>query len=158
MKHASPTVAALALIACVSVPARAAVPLLPEATIAALAAELDGNRAKRDVEVFSLQHRMRGENLRAALVTRGGEGCRVVTETERLNVPAFTIDAVDPTGAGDAFVAGVAWGMAQRWPWPETARFANAVGALACCSLGAQAALPTMAEVETFLAAQPALA
>ena len=103
----------------------------------------------------AIQHRMRGENLRAALVTRAGEGCRVVTETKSLNIPAFSVDVVDPTGAGDAFVAGVAWGMAQRWPWPEVGRFANAVGALACCSLGAQASLPTLQEVETLLASNP---
>ena len=99
----------------------------------------------------ALQHRMRGENLRATLVTRAGEGCRVVTETKSLNIPAFSVDVVDPTGAGDAFVAGVAWGMAQRWPWPQVGRFANAVGALACCSLGAQASLPTLQEVVTLL-------
>jgi ribokinase len=104
----------------------------------------------------AIQHRMRGENLRAALITRAGEGCRVVTETKSLNIPAFSVAVVDPTGAGDAFVAGVAWGMAQRWEWPEIGRFANAVGALACCSLGAQAALPTLQEVETLLASKPA--
>ena len=106
--------------------------------------------------VKALQHRMRGATLRAALITRGAEGCRVVTETESVNVPAFSVDVVDPTGAGDAFVAGVAWGMAQRWPWPDVGRFANAVGALACCSLGAQASLPTLDEVEKLLAAGPA--
>src|SRR5215216_2836832 len=99
----------------------------------------------------ALQYRMRGENLRAALITRAGEGCRVVTETKSLNIPAFSVDVVDPTGAGDAFVAGVAWGMEQRWPWPQVGRFANAVGALACCSLGAQASLPTLQEVVTLL-------
>jgi sugar/nucleoside kinase (ribokinase family) len=104
----------------------------------------------------AIQHRMRGENLRAALVTRAGEGCRVVTETKSLNIPAFSVDVVDPPGAGDAFLAGVAWGMAQRWPWPEVGRFANAVGALACCSLGAQASLPSLQEVETLLASRPA--
>jgi sugar/nucleoside kinase (ribokinase family) len=104
----------------------------------------------------ALQHRMRGENLRAALITRGGEGCRVVTETQSLNISAFNVEVVDPTGAGDAFVAGVAWGMAQRWPWPEVGRFANAVGALACCSLGAQASLPSLQEVETLLASSAA--
>ena len=82
------------------------------------------------------------------------EGCRVVTETKSLNVPAFSVEVVDPTGAGDAFVAGVAWGMAQRWPWPEVGRFANAVGALACCSLGAQASLPSLEEVETLAGVQ----
>jgi sugar/nucleoside kinase (ribokinase family) len=103
----------------------------------------------------AIQHRMRGENLRAALITRAGEGCRVVTEAKSLNIPAFSVDVIDPTGAGDAFVAGVAWGMAQRWPWPQVGRFANAVGALACCSLGAQASLPTLQEVETLLASNP---
>ena len=105
--------------------------------------------------VKALQNRMRGATLRAALITRGPEGCRVVTETESVNIPAFAVDVIDPTGAGDAFVAGVAWGMAQRWPWPDVGRFANAVGALACCSLGAQASLPTLAEVEKLLATGP---
>lgn len=105
--------------------------------------------------VTAVQHRMRGENLRAALVTRGAEGCQVVTETERLRVPAFGVSVIDPTGAGDAFVAGVAWGMARRWPWEEVGRFANAVGALACCSLGAQTSLPSLAEVEALMAANP---
>jgi sugar/nucleoside kinase (ribokinase family) len=104
----------------------------------------------------AIQHRMRGENLRAALITRAGEGCRVVTEAKSLNIPAFSVDVIDPTGAGDAFVAGVAWGMAQRWPWPQVGRFANAVGALACCSLGAQASLPTLQEVEALLVSSPA--
>jgi ribokinase len=106
--------------------------------------------------VTALQHRMRGETLRAALVTRGEEGCLVVTEQERSRVPAFGVNVLDPTGAGDAFVAGVAWGMAQHWPWLAIGKFANALGALACCSLGAQTALPTLAEVEALLAANPA--
>jgi ribokinase len=105
--------------------------------------------------IAALQHRMRGQNLRAALITRGAEGSRVVTETDRWSIPAFDVDVTDPTGAGDAFVAGVAWGLAQRWPWPEVGRFANAVGALACCALGSQASLPTLAEVEALLTAQP---
>lgn len=105
--------------------------------------------------ITALQHRMRGETLRAALITRGEEGCLVVTEEERSRVPAFGVNVLDPTGAGDAFVAGVAWGMAQHWPWLEVGKFANALGALACCSLGAQAALPTLSEVEALLAANP---
>ncbi len=106
----------------------------------------------------ALQHRMRGATLRAAFVTRGREGCRVVTESESVNIPAFTVDVVDPTGAGDAFAGGVAWGMAQRWSWPEIGRFANAVGALACCALGSQASLPSLADVESLLAVSPPIA
>jgi sugar/nucleoside kinase (ribokinase family) len=105
--------------------------------------------------VAALQSRMKGQNLRAAFVTRGAEGCRVVTETNRWNLPAFRLDVIDPTGAGDAFAAGVAWGMAQRWSWPEIGRFANAVGGLACCALGAQTSLPSVENVEALLANQP---
>lgn len=103
----------------------------------------------------ALQHRMRGETLRAALITLGAQGCHIVTEDERKRVPAYQVDVVDPTGAGDAFVAGVAWGMAQRWDWEETARFANAVGALSCCSLGAQTSLPSLEDVRTLMRDAP---
>lgn len=100
----------------------------------------------------ALRYRMPGTTLRAAVVTRGAAGCRIVTAEEGWQVPAFAVDVVDPTGAGDAFVAGVAYGMALRWGWPEVARFANAIGALAVRALGAQSSLPTMGEVRTVLA------
>jgi sugar/nucleoside kinase (ribokinase family) len=45
--------------------------------------------------------------------------------------------------------------MARRWPWEEIGRFANAVGGLACCSLGAQTSLPSLDEVEALMAANP---
>ncbi len=99
----------------------------------------------------ALQARIVGANLRAAVVTSGSRGCTVVTEAERWVVPAFPVGVVDPTGAGDAFLAGIAWGMARFWPWPKTARFASAMGALATRALGAQASLPTLSEVEAFL-------
>ena len=103
----------------------------------------------------ALQHRMRGETLRAALITLGAEGCHVVTETERKRIPAYKVKVEDPTGAGDAFLAGVAWGMAQRWEWDEVGRFANAMGALACCSLGAQTSLPSLEDVRTLMRDTP---
>ena len=103
----------------------------------------------------ALQHRMRGETLRAALITLGAEGCHIVTEAERKRVPAYKVEVIDPTGAGDAFLAGVAWGMAQRWDWEETGRFANAVGAFSCCSLGAQTSLPSLEDVRTLMRDTP---
>ncbi len=99
--------------------------------------------------ITALQSRMPGANLRACVVTRGAYGCRIFTKDERWQVPAFRVDATDTTGAGDAFAAGVAYGLARRWPWPELGRFANAVGALATRALGARASLPTIDEVAT---------
>lgn len=100
----------------------------------------------------AVQSRMRGENLRVAIITSGPAGCRVITEEERIRLPAFVVPVVDPTGAGDAFVAGVAFGMALRWDWERIGRFANAAGGLAIRTLGAQSGLPTLAEVEEVLA------
>ena len=102
----------------------------------------------------ALQARMAGENLRGAVITRGAAGCRVVTETESWQLPAFRVPVVDPTGAGDAFVAGVAFGLAHRWDWPAIGRFANALGAHAIRALGAQPPLPTRDEVDTLLREQ----
>ncbi len=99
----------------------------------------------------AIQSRMRGENLRVAIITSGAAGCRVITEDQRIRLPAFSVPVVDPTGAGDAFVAGVAYGMALRWDWERVGRFANAAGGLAIRALGAQTGLPTLAEVERLL-------
>jgi sugar/nucleoside kinase (ribokinase family) len=69
-----------------------------------------------------------------------------------VRTPAFRVDVVDATGAGDAFRAGfvAAW-LRARTPLPlRTAlEAANACGALNCRARGAQTALPTWDEVET---------
>jgi sugar/nucleoside kinase (ribokinase family) len=71
------------------------------------------------------------------VLKRGPEGCAVFGDHEEFHVPAFQVNAVDTTGAGDCFAG--AWlgatcrGMAPR----EAARVANAVGALVVQTLGA---------------------
>lgn len=77
-------------------------------------------------------------------------------------VPAFAVRAVDATGCGDGFTAGILSRLlASRGDWRarlhdadlrEILRYGNAVGALTATKRGAMAALPTAAEVETFLA------
>lgn len=98
-----------------------------------------------------VQRRMPGSNLRAAIVTSGSQGCRWITRDESGVSQAFPIDVVDTTGAGDAFVAGIAWSMARRLPWPKATQFANAVAALSTRSIGAQTSVPTVSEVEALL-------
>lgn len=89
---------------------------------------------------------------RLAAVSRGALGSIIVTRREVTPVPAFRVDVVDTTGAGDAFAAGIVYGLLRRWDPPRLGRFANAVGALAVRALGAQASLPTLAEVEALIA------
>jgi len=56
-------------------------------------------------------------------------------------IQAFAIDAVDSTGAGDAFHGAFSLALAREMDWNDTLRFASAAGALACSKLGARAAL-----------------
>jgi ribokinase len=62
---------------------------------------------------------------------------------------------VDTTAAGDAFTAALAVATSQGERLRETARFANAAGAIACTRLGAQQAMPTVEEVRVLLADNP---
>jgi sugar/nucleoside kinase (ribokinase family) len=101
--------------------------------------------------IETIQHRMPGNNLRATAVTLGVDGCLWITRDNYGYIDGFRTDTRDATGAGDAFTAGIAYGMARRWPWPDTCRFANAVGGLSITGAGAQAGLPTLAEVEDLL-------
>ena len=68
--------------------------------------------------------------------------------------PAFDLEVVDTTGAGDAFHGAFAWALAEGRPIPECARIAAAVSALKCRRLGARSGLPTRAELDSFLCQQ----
>ncbi len=104
-----------------------------------------------EAAISLLQRSMIGSNLRAAAITAGRRGSVIVTADDRWEIPVYPVAAVDPTGAGDAYAAGIAWGMARRWHWPRTGRFASALGALATRALGAQTSYATLPEAESFL-------
>lgn len=70
------------------------------------------------------------------VITRGGQGCSVLTGTEELHVPALPVEEVDPTGAGDCFLAGFALGLLRGMPLARCAALANAFGAQAVTQVG----------------------
>lgn len=93
------------------------------------------------------------------VLTDGDRGCwfgPVGRDAPLRHVPAFPVDAVEPTGAGDAFTASlIARLLASGWALPtdEDVRYAAAAGALATTRPGALDGLPTAAELNAFLAA-----
>lgn len=97
-------------------------------------------------------------NLRLLVVTRGAAGCSYVTPEFAGSVPGFAVRAVDTTGAGDGFVAGMLKGL-LKFPGAfrseqalrEICRYANAVGALTTMERGAIPAMPTSVQVVRFL-------
>jgi sugar/nucleoside kinase (ribokinase family) len=82
----------------------------------------------------------------------GADGCLVMTNSgEVRRNPAFEVDVVDATGAGDAFAAGFITGVWQGWPLDRTARFANAVGGLCVTGLGATGGVRSLPETLAFM-------
>jgi len=67
---------------------------------------------------------------------RGAEGCTIFTADQKLDVPAFPVEAVDPTGAGDCFDAGFVVGLLEGLPLDQVGRLANACGALGATRKG----------------------
>ncbi|MBY0557261.1 MAG: carbohydrate kinase family protein [Burkholderiaceae bacterium] len=77
--------------------------------------------------------------LEALIVTRGEQGSEIYTKGERIVIPAVKADAVlDPTGCGDAYRAGLLYGITQGWKWDTTGRLASLLGAIKIAHKGAQ--------------------
>ena len=83
--------------------------------------------------------------------TIGKQGALAYFDGQYIDSPAFEIDCRDATGAGDAFHGGFIYGLLTGLSVEDTLRFANAVAALKCRSIGARTALPTLEEVTRFL-------
>ncbi|EEF50435.1 fructokinase, putative [Ricinus communis] len=97
-------------------------------------------------------------NLKLLLVTEGSEGCRYYTQAFNGKVAGVKVDAVDTTGAGDAFVGGILSKLASDMnlykdekKLSEALLFANACGAITVTERGAIPALPTKEAVLEFL-------
>lgn len=86
------------------------------------------------------------------LITLGSRGVYINTEGHSEIVPAYTVKAIDTTGAGDAFNGGLLTALSEGKNLHEAAVFANAVAALSVQRLGTTPAMPTRAEIDAFLA------
>jgi ribokinase len=66
-------------------------------------------------------------------------------------MPAFTVEAVDTTGAGDVFHAGYIYGLLQGWGLERVVRFASALAAMKCLQMGGRKGIPCLADAMQFL-------
>jgi ribokinase len=89
---------------------------------------------------------------KTVIVTLGGEGSLIVDQAGAVHVPPFPVRAVDPTGAGDAFIGALGVFLGRGELLPDAARRASAVAALAVSRPGTQTAFPSRDEVDAFLA------
>lgn len=96
--------------------------------------------------------RLAGEQMEGWLcVTLGGDGCLVLEEGKVRPVPAFAIEAVDTTGAGDVFHGALAVALAEGREHLAAVRFASAAAALKCTRFGGRSGIPSRVQVDRFL-------
>lgn len=87
----------------------------------------------------------------AAIVDAGTDGNLVATREEQHFVPRHAVDAVDATGAGDAFIAGLAAALAEGRTLVDAAHFGSAAAAFSTTRVGAQGGLPRREELASLL-------
>jgi sulfofructose kinase len=85
-------------------------------------------------------------------ITLGEQGSITYRSTDIITIPAFSVAALDTTGAGDVFHGAYIYGLLQRLDLADTIHFASAVAAMKCTRIGGRTGIPGRAEALRFLA------
>jgi len=105
--------------------------------------------SKKSLKEACMELLKRGPKI--VVLKEGKNGSSVFTFEEEFRIPAFEVEEVDPTGAGDCYCAGFIAGMLKGMNLREAARFANAVGALAVTKKGPMEGAPAMNQVNELI-------
>ncbi len=111
--------------------------------------EFFGNCGTFDAEA-AVRH-MSSFGSRASTITLGDRGSITMAGNKIFHTPAFRVEVVDTTGAGDVFHGGYIYGLLKKWDINDVVRFASAFAALKCRQLGGREGIPALSEVENFL-------
>lgn len=88
------------------------------------------------------------KSVTALIVTLGGDGSMIYADGKEIAIPTPKPAAlVDPTGCGDAYRAGLLYGIQAGWNWETTGRLASLMGSIKIASRGGQNHLPSRAEI-----------
>lgn len=85
------------------------------------------------------------------VLTLGKKGCLLKNNQVVQHVPAFMVEALDTTAAGDTFCGALAAELSKGHDWDETLKFATAASAICVTRMGAQPSIPSEKEVREFL-------
>ena len=102
--------------------------------------------------LMSIAERLTGHEMSAVIQTLGGKGVNVFVGKEKFSLPAFkTADEIDPTGCGDAFRAGLLYGLNNGKNIQDSVKFGNAMGYIKVQSSGAQNHKTNLNEIASIL-------
>jgi adenosine kinase len=89
------------------------------------------------------------ERVSALIVTKGAQGAEIHTQGKRIEIPVVPVEkAIDPTGCGDAFRAGLLFGIEQGLDWEVTGRLASLMGSIKIASQGPQNHCPSQEAIQ----------
>lgn len=106
---------------------------------------VDADSAKQAAEWFLAR------GVQRVVITMGGMGAFIADGDKRVMTPAFKVNAIDTTGAGDAYNGGFVAALAEGCDMIEASRFAAATAALSVQKMGTTPSMPTRAEIDAFL-------
>ena len=117
------------------------------------AEELTGIAVKDEASAAKAADYFHAKGVKVVVITLGDRGVFVSAEGRKTLIPAFHVDAVDTTGAGDAFSGGLLAGLSEGMALWEAVRFGQATAALSVQKLGTTPAMPWREDIDRFLAA-----
>jgi sulfofructose kinase len=89
--------------------------------------------------------------MRVAAMTLGAHGALARVGGKFVYSPAFVVNCVDTTGAGDVFHGAFCYSVLESMPMPEALAFSNAMAALNCTALGARGRIATVEEARALM-------
>ena len=101
-------------------------------------------------EKTSLSTEEISKKVEALIVTLGAKGSMIYADNKTYKIdPVKVEDPIDPTGCGDAYRAGLLYGISKKWDWQSIGRLASVMGAIKIRSQGGQNHSPTRDDIET---------
>lgn len=112
---------------------------------------LSGMQVENEADAEVAAQKLVNNGVEKVIITLGSKGAFVMTKTEKVSVPAFKVEAVDTTAAGDTFCGAFAVALVEGKPLKESLEFASAAAAISVTRMGAQPSAPYRAEIDEFI-------
>jgi adenosine kinase len=110
---------------------------------------LNGYEAEMLMNVTGLDIKQLSAKVEALIITRGSQGSIIYTDQEISIAPVKVDEPIDPTGCGDAYRAGLVYGIVNELSWERTGRLASVMGAIKIQQRGGQNHRASLIEIES---------
>ena len=112
---------------------------------------LAGMTVENESDAEKAAQKLVDSGVEKVIITLGSKGAFVVTKTEKVSIPAFKVEAVDTTAAGDTFCGAYAVALVEGKSLKDALQFASAAAAISVTRMGAQPSAPNRLEIDEFL-------